>query len=75
MGKIMDKLGEINRQDNTAVRVALKKNGIKFIELNSNERKPWQETAKRAIEELGKEGQYSAEMYSTVQKHLQEFRK
>ena len=75
MGKIMDKLGDINRQDNTAARAALKKNGIKFIELNSNERKPWQESAKRAIEELGKEGQYSAEMYSTVQKHLQEFRK
>ena len=75
MGKIMDKLGEINRHDNTAARAALEKHGIKFVSLNIQEHKRWQEIATQATEALGKEGAYSIKMYNTLQQHLQDFRK
>ncbi len=75
MGKIMDKLGEINRQDNAAARDALKKHGIKFIGLTADERKPWQAIAAQATKQLGKDNAYSAQMYGTLLQHLNDFRK
>jgi len=75
MGKIMDKLGEINRQDNLDARAALEKQGIKFIKLSAKELKPWQDLAVQSTEALGKDGAYSKEMYNTLQQYLQEFRK
>ena len=65
MGKIMDKLGESNRHDNAAARAALETHGIKFISLNTKDRRHWQEIATQAIEALGKEGAYSTKMYNT----------
>lgn len=74
MNEVMNKLGEINRKDDAQARIALENQGIKFLGINAEEQRRWQEIARQSIEALAGKGVYTAEMYDQVKQHLQQFR-
>ena len=75
MDDVFKELDVINRKDNIAASDALKKQGIEFIKLTSDEKKRWQGIADKSTLILKEKGLYTEKMYSTLTGLLQEYRK
>ena len=74
MNDAMTKLGKINRQSEQEARHALEKQGISYVHISKEERQRAENVAKQAIEELGKMGIYTHEMFKLLETHLNNFR-
>lgn len=67
-------LDSLNRKDNESARIALQKEGIKFIDLTVEEKSSWQKTADGALQELAARGAYTSSFYKVLQSHLKAYR-
>ncbi|WP_455210967.1 TRAP transporter substrate-binding protein [Kaarinaea lacus] len=74
MNAVMRKLGEMNRKDDTEARVALQNQGIKFLTINAEDQHRLESISNRTIDELGKKGVFTQEMYDLLSQYLREFR-
>lgn len=71
---VFSRMDKINRDDNESARVALLKQGIKYVQLSDKELEKWKETGNRATRRLGENNVYSQQMYLEIKALLTEFR-
>ena len=74
MSAVYHELDIMNRKDNIEATEALKAQGIKFIELEKDERKRWYDVAARATSRLKKNGKFSNGIGVRMQSILQRSR-
>jgi TRAP-type C4-dicarboxylate transport system substrate-binding protein len=75
MGEVFDHLNRRTRQDNENARAALIKQGVEFLPLSPDELVKLNQSAERAIAQLGERGAYTAATYKILQEHLASYRK
>lgn len=63
-----------NAKDTQGARVALKQNGLSFVELSKQDKALWQELAKRALDSLKAEKAYPVDIFKRLQKRLEQLR-
>lgn len=74
MRETMTKLGKINRQNDAQARLALEKQGIKFVSISKQEWQRSQDIAKQSIDKLGKNDFFTQEMYKLLLSNLNDYR-
>ena len=74
MDTVMNKLNELNRNDDAQARKALQNQGIQFLNVNEQELHRWETIAEQSIKALGEKGVYTQHMYSLLSQYLKEYR-
>jgi len=74
MGKVFADLNKQNRIDNESAKLALAKQGLKFVPLNEADFKLLKTKVAEARLELGKKGMYTQSMYQRLIGHLAKYR-
>ncbi|MES9903981.1 MAG: TRAP transporter substrate-binding protein DctP, partial [Sedimenticola sp.] len=74
MRKVFDKINRQSRKDNINAREALKKQGIRFNTPALGDMDKWRAATDRAVDEMGRDGAYSVELFMRIKKILKEFR-
>lgn len=64
-----------NRKDNFAALIALKNQGIQFIQPNKEQLAEWKKLAQEGNSELVNKGFNSKEMYNLINKHISDYQK
>jgi len=75
MKGVFKRLDRQNREDNQEARQALKAQGMEFVGPEPGELKRWHEIAEGSLGPLGEQGIYSVEMLTTLQGHLEDYRR
>jgi TRAP-type transport system periplasmic protein len=66
MGNVYKKIDEQNREDNIAARKALINQGVKFVKLDKEELKAWDELGVAVTEDMISKYKYSDDLYKAV---------
>jgi TRAP-type C4-dicarboxylate transport system substrate-binding protein len=74
MARIFRDLDEANRKDNLAALEALRKQGITFVEPDDGQLVSWQAMADTALENIQKDGAFSADILEKMMAHLYNYR-
>ena len=74
MGKVFERLDEINRADNEEALTALENQGIGFVAPEPGEVEEWRAVSEKAVDEMIREGIVSGEIVGQVRGHLRNFR-
>ncbi len=74
MGKVFERLDQINREDNREAMIALEKQGIGFVSPDPGEVEQWRAVSEKAVDEMIRDGIVPDEIVGQVRSHLQSFR-
>ena len=75
ISKTFDVLNKQNWENNKKAKLALKKQGIKFISPNKKDRAEMQQLADKTTKKLIKQGVFTAKMVNKVDQLLTDYRK
>jgi TRAP-type C4-dicarboxylate transport system substrate-binding protein len=67
-------LNRANRRADEAARIALKNQGIEFVQMDAAAREEFERIAAEARAEIGKKGLYTPELLKALEGHLRDFR-
>jgi TRAP-type C4-dicarboxylate transport system substrate-binding protein len=74
-GKALAELDRQGRLDDARAREALVRQGIEIVKVSPEKLAQWQDIARQARERLAKQGIYSPRLLTTLQSHLETFRR
>lgn len=74
MQAAMRRLGENNRRGEQDARLALQQQGIQFVPISTAERQRVEGLARKSMQQLSKQGIFTAQLYQQLENYLQTFR-
>ncbi len=72
--RVFKRMDKLNRSDNYEAAIALRNQGIEFVNPSESELSRWKALSNKAIEAMISSGNFSQSMYEQVNRHLADFR-